>query len=773
MVVILCFVFLGSLYGKILLNPNQYLFGNNDDGIKNYYTYVYFAGNNHSNVNFEGFNYPYGEHFFYVDCQPGIAMFFKSITSVFPGIAGYYVGILNLMMLGSFVVGAIFLFLVFMELQLPVLLGALCSVSLMILAPQVFRMTGHYGLSYGCFIPITLYLLLKFENSKRKPVWAVFLAINSLVWFLIHAYLGMILTGFLFLYGLMKLLSTLKTKSLNTSSLWLCLPVMVPFIFFYAFVKLTDRHAGRSTNPYGFFEYYADFDTVFMPHHGALRRLLKNFLPAFTQTWEGWAYIGLIAMLFIGISLVFIFYSFVKSKTFRLYTGYFNHPVLQRMLVAACILLLFSFGFPFRFGLRPYLEYFPMIKQFRSIGRFAWIFYFLINISAIYFVGRWVQQWLQGRKKPMAYLVMVLVPVVIGLEGLPAHREVSRDICQTPNLFNQNNLPPEVKQALNLVNQSHYQAIIPLPYYCLGSENFEKHGTPEIFWWSMIMSYHAKLPIMGGYMARSSIMESKTLIQMLTKDFYPQPLQNILHSELPFLVIYTQQPLVDTEEELFKKSRVVLTNQYFVLAEINKQDLFANGFDKEIDTYQRVENDLINRNGFLSTDTTGFIFYNGFDDRTTKHIFRGTGGYMRMKNGEWMLAEINANSFKPHTPYIASIWMYNSGANGGQDQLTNTDFICRKMVGENPAQEWKIRAYNSLIINDNWTLVEVEFIPDETPAMYEFIVKGYDYKDREAYADELFIYPKGSTYYRVEELKNGEIQRLFMNNHEILPSTAQ
>ena len=61
-VCILSLLFVSLFYGKILLHPNSYLFSADGDAMKNYYTYAYFIKNNHSNTNFEGMNYPYGEH---------------------------------------------------------------------------------------------------------------------------------------------------------------------------------------------------------------------------------------------------------------------------------------------------------------------------------------------------------------------------------------------------------------------------------------------------------------------------------------------------------------------------------------------------------------------------------------------------------------------------------------------------------------------------------------------------------------------------------------
>ncbi|HPS28174.1 MAG TPA: hypothetical protein PK269_11250, partial [Bacteroidales bacterium] len=62
--------FLYGFYGKVIIHPNAFIYGNQGDGMKNYYTYAYYIQNNQSYTNFEGMNYPYGENFTYTDCHP-------------------------------------------------------------------------------------------------------------------------------------------------------------------------------------------------------------------------------------------------------------------------------------------------------------------------------------------------------------------------------------------------------------------------------------------------------------------------------------------------------------------------------------------------------------------------------------------------------------------------------------------------------------------------------------------------------------------------------
>ena len=94
-IITLCF------YYPIVFHPNDYLFSNEGDGIKNYFTYCYHIKYDHNFIDFEGMNYPYGEHFLYTDCHPVVANFIKPIAGISPIFSEYSIGILNFMMILS------------------------------------------------------------------------------------------------------------------------------------------------------------------------------------------------------------------------------------------------------------------------------------------------------------------------------------------------------------------------------------------------------------------------------------------------------------------------------------------------------------------------------------------------------------------------------------------------------------------------------------------------------------------------------------------------
>ncbi len=198
------------------------------------------------------------------------------------------------------------------------------------------------------------------------------------------------------------------------------------------------------------------------------------------------------------------------------------------------VLLVLFFGIPFRFGLEDVLEYVPILKQFRAIGRFAWVFYFATSIYAVYLINFWLQS-IQSKTRKV--LLMLLLPVLMIAEGLPYHTEVVNKISQVKNSFNKKNLDSQISSVIENIDPSKFQATVPIPFYNIGSENYEKESSNETYVNSMLLSYHTGLHITASYLTRISLQKSRNSMQFFAPKFYKNPIESNYVSTLTFLVI--------------------------------------------------------------------------------------------------------------------------------------------------------------------------------------------------------------------------------------------
>lgn len=761
---VLSSIFLILFYGKVLTSPNSFLFSTSGDGIKNYFTYVSQV-KEPSYTESHAMNYPYGESFLYLDCHPAFTVVIKALAVPFPSIQNYSVGIINFLMLFSVLLSAYLLYHILVRFQVNRLFAALSAFAIAVLAPQILRVPGHMALSYSFFIPLSWYLYLRFSESQHKLKWSLIICLNILFWFFVHGYLGMIAAALLLLVFLFDFVVSeeRKYKSIRQWA-YVFIQSVLPLVIFYGFAKLSDSHVGRTNNPYGFLVYTSNFDSIFFPSHEPLKPLLDKVF-SIEQIWEGWAYIGIGSIVTI---IVFFFYRLVNW--FRKSQSKLTVMVPHQLIIALCasvVLLLFSFGYPFKWRMEFLLDKLSIIKNFRGIGRFSWVFYYVITVSSICVLYK---LYIANGKKLVYAVLCFCVPTTYVIEGIPYHKEVGEQIIKTPNLFDYAQLDSDLKSAVNYLHSEKYQAIIPLPYYHIGSENYGKTATDKIYLTSMLLSYHSGIPLMSNYSTRTSIPESKKLLQLISPTYYSKEIESDLKSDKPFLIIYSNENLSEYETMLLEKGEKLFSTNDYSLYSLSKKSLLKNTSREVIEEFKKIKDELVSRNGFLvmPQDTSAYLHYNSFDDNPQPLSFRGDGAYSGIKKDYNLLLKFDSLALEKDKEYTASFWMYNEGENFGQDVLGAMLFL--QIEDPSGKIEWTYNTNpsSSAVINGSWSLVEMDFTIPNNDCLASLYLKGDERSLMRFYLDELLIREKNTTCYKIIQSDGDAIKKLFFNNHQIM-----
>ena len=746
------FIFLLSFYSKVLQSPNHFLFSSEDDGIKNYFTFSSFISNNFSNTNFEGFNYPYGESIIYTDGHPLLGVLFKNLKSTFPFLDEKSIGIINFLMLFSFILGILFLYLIFCRLKIPPTFSCIAAFGIMVLAPQLFRMGGHFALSYSFFLPLTIYLLLKFSQSSTV-FNGVLVGINSIVWFFIHAYLGMIASSFVLIYLFFDFFF-IKNK---TSILFKLSFSFLPILAFYGITKAFDIHQNRPNNPYGFFEYYADLDTIILPNHPPLQSFLLKFLPNFTQTWEGWSYLGFGSLLFVPILL---FLGFKKRFLKPIYWKR-NHTNMVLFFFSAFLLLLFSFGIPFRFGLEKLLDYFPVLKQFRAIGRFAWPFYFVFNMIVYYGCFQIISNRFNQKITLLAFIFIATTQLI---EGIPYHQSMSKKISVSSNSFDWNQLQKEEQELFNKIEANKYQAIIPLPYYMKGTENYDREATSKVYFISMIASYHLNIPLTNSYLTRTSLPESMNNLQLIAPSFYPKFIKKDIPNKKPFLLLFTKEQLKNDETNLLNRSKFLFENNNIAFYEIEYNSLFKHTVEDELKQITNQLNNLKKIDNYYTTDSLAFFYENFSTLLTTKK-----SELFIEKTDTNFIDRISISNAKTEDKFVASIWLKRENPYFGQDDLNSLKFVLleknEKGVLINKMEE--VVSSSSYLMH-NWTRCEMLFSLTDNKNSIELYIIGNQKNEKKIEVSNLFIHKSSVSYFQIIDSNQSKITSINKNNHFLI-----
>ncbi len=749
-VLLLASVIIFYFYGPFILHPQSFLLNGTGDGLKNYYTYAWYIQNNTLSNEFTGMNYPFGEHIFYTDCHPLPAFLLKLLCYIHPIFAENCIGILNWTLLTTPILTALIVFRIFRNLHIEISLATASAVGIMMLSPQTFRLTGHWALSYSFCIPTTIYLLLKHFKSPNKHIAYIFIFLNALFWLSIHAYLGifavLLTTGFGILYWF-----DLEKRKL---SLKLLLSGALAFMCFYVYLKITDNHVGRTTNPWGIYELHASFSSVFIPKRGPIAELVKSIIPTINPSIEGISYIGIVSLFTCFGLLFYVLKRIIRYKKQPI-KPWINNAFVNYLIIIGVFSLLFSMLFPFWWKLEKLLEYLQFVKQFRAVGRFAWIFYFIIAIVATFKIQEYIM-----RIHPPFWVSKMLVPIVflaIPLaESVEYHKEIQNSAAEFNNVFDAKQLSKEIQSSLASINQIKYQAIIPLPYYYIGSDNFGKTANDSIYKLSKTFSFHLELPIMASFLSRTSISESKKMMQITGLNYYPKLIEANIVDPRPFLLVANKTGVTIDELKIISRANLILNSDSYSIYEISKDSLFH---DERESAWNRITNQKEN---LAKPNET---IYENFENETFTGMLSNSA--KQIDGGVYSIIHtLKNNQFKKDEEYVLSMWMNNFGPNNGQDQLSGYCFIEKNYNGEKSWITGIISPNQSSNIFNNWSFVEVHFWGQEPDATYDIMFKRDGFINLPVEIDHLLVRPANKDYRNI--FNWGKDSILHYNGHLIV-----
>lgn len=739
--------------GKLIVHPNKIYFKPSDDGIQAYYGAIYHVKYDSSYWQSAGMNYPYGEQVFFTGCQPFITNTIKLISTV-ADISNYTLGILNVIMLLSIAICPFFLYLIFKHLKLPPFFAAVAAVAITFLSPQFIRLGGHYSLTYQFALPLFLLLLLKFYDSPsiKKSlligVFVFFMAGTQFYFFGFFAIISLVFWLFMFFRKNASITSTYRDKIL------LCLKhatvqLFAPFFLIQFLMYLIDDAQHRTNQPWGYLEYYTNLAGVFFPLNKPpyTDMLLKFIKPEYPPSMEGYSYVGLVAT-FVFIALILISVKqllFFKFKTIFVPT---DHGVLNAFFWASIFALLLAFAYPFRIhGYERWLSYSGPLKQLRAIGRFAWVFYYIINIIAFYKISQWIEN-----KKPI--WKNIILSIVLFIVCLDAYYTANNK----QNLFNNKiaaledtkNLLPE-NRWLSQINTNHYQAIIGLPYFHVGSENIWLAPVSEIVKDVFITSLKTGLPTTMVFLSRTSLEQTYKNIQLIKEPYRKPEIVNDFKNQKPFLVLVRESELNENDRQLLDKCKKIMNTPAFNVYELEVQTL--NSMADNL-----YENALMKKNtqktfaieGFSYTDSVKTFIYKGFEEKVNKNSFMGMGCYEGKLKDYNVLFNDTLQNFKTEQEYTVSFWLDNYT----EDLYPRTTCVmeCIDSAGSYNRFEFPMW-YNLKIINGNHALIENKIKIKNKKDHLVITIWHYDIADskKTLRLDELLIKPTKDTIYKVND----------------------
>jgi len=641
-------------FGEVITHPNGFLFSRVGDGLKNYFNLGFYLRYD-DGFFFSGVNYPYGEHLLYTDTHPLYALLLNFVDNHIVSIAPYSVAIINLSILAGMVIAAVVLFMILSHYKLPMWYAVIVALCITFLSPQWDRIHGHLSLSYGLILPVFWYLLIRQDESvKHRLRWTIMIFFYLLLVGGIHLYYIAICATFAIAYAAIQFASTWfkegKTDYLNV--MVLLTAVMLPLLVYSLLSAVTDFIPDRPLDPYGFYVYHASVESVFLPHYSSVSNLVGRFFNS-SINWEGRAYIGTPPLLFSITAILFVLR--YKFQSFEVRS---QDLALGKFLLASVIVLIFSMCLPFRWGLQFITDFLSPLKQFRALGRFSWVFFYVVSVvTAIYLFALFQELKAKGLNIVASSLLTVLLCAWAFDAGAFFINHGPVNISPNDKLENSDTEYTR-RFSDNGINSNDFQAIMSIPLVAVRTDKMTFDKDMSAHNEAMKCAFHTGLPLIQSSASRPSLSQTLSSIQLISSPMIHKDRIKDMNDK-PLLLIHSlSSDLSQGELALTQLGSRFWANEEFALYSL-PLSAFADSLAK---ARMAFETRLVQDSFELSTNLTcspncdGVILHDYNVPEISTSTFSGHGALLQKAPD--MIIFDSSLTVHDSMPFEASFWLY-------------------------------------------------------------------------------------------------------------------
>ncbi|KAA9331869.1 hypothetical protein [Adhaeribacter soli] len=546
-------------FRSVLSPGNEFLLVNSWDGLKNYFTYYAYLmqPEGYPFFHFAQHNYPYGESILYTDNTPLLAVLIKAFSLWIYDIRPYGLLLHNIFMVGGIVLASLILFRIFRLLSTPAGIAFVASLLLPWISPQVLRLKiGHFNLSFSWVLLLVVYLLLQlfrhYPDRRKTLQFSAGLVATLVLSAFLHMYyllLNLSLIGFFFLFWFVR--DWYKKRMING---WLItlggLNVLLPPALVMGIIRLLDDRyhlRRRVAEGYDRLDWKLNLEAFTTPY--SFNKVKLKLLSFGEVPYESYLYLG--SFVLVSVLVVAGLWFWLKRrgtiaraipedeiKVGRPFLWLFGLAALACGFIAMGEVYYFFNGsvkFTNYFNLFFYIHKFSdVVTQFRVLSRFAWVIFWFCNIAAVYWLGCVWKQYAGP------FWVKVVLSGLLFLMAIDA-RDARKYLTQTaaPNVMSH---PEHLKFMAALagkLNPQEYQAILPVPFFHEGSEDYDLTIYPDddFYRGAIQLSEITRLPLMGSKLSRTPPVQLQHFLSLFLKPQTDTALTNAL-TEKPVLVLY-------------------------------------------------------------------------------------------------------------------------------------------------------------------------------------------------------------------------------------------
>ncbi len=554
-------------FNKFFVRPFDFMFKNEYDGLKNYFTLESYLRQD-IDINwwqFEGMNYPFGEYTFYTDNTPAFAFLLKILVYLGLDVAPYSVLIINAFCLISILISSYLCYKILVCLLKTDWIIILLSITLPWINPQILRLdVGHFNLSWSWVILWTIYLLLQLyqhfqnhQNLSRRHLLTLGGLLFLSGW--IHLYYLIMLTILVGSFGVFWTISRYKHKAELFKILKYIPLVIIPVLMVYGIIRWIDiEYAARlSPGGYNWSAWTLKPGTLYTPYNLFTLPFLIHSDTDFY--YEDLCYLGSFSLyggLFISLILGLKYFKIIDFK--------FTFPknewsFLLLLGLSSLVLLFISMGdyVVLDDGTKIY-NFFSLffyanliddsLMQFRCLARFGWVFFWAVAFIVAFGLDQlWQMNSISHDDTTIQQTYSLKIAIIIlGVFNLIDATDLIKHynhITPRNNLTYTQNFQGIVNLSAQ-IDATKYQAILPLPYFNTGSENMDYtiDATSELFIPTLQFSRLTNLPLLSSQLSRTPDYQTKELFTLFNKGDF-SPIFYKFFDGKPILILYHKKLL--------------------------------------------------------------------------------------------------------------------------------------------------------------------------------------------------------------------------------------
>lgn len=637
------------LFFPIYQAPGKFMFGLSGDSLKNYFTVSYYVRYDSGSL-FTGMNYPYGEVVTYTDNQPLLSWILRALNEILP-VGDNVVGIQNTLLILAPVISAWLLGLILKSLGVRGGIRIIGALLIAYMAPQIYRMAGHYGLAYSWIIPAIWYLCIRYAASKKPWKWLGGVVLLIISCGLLHPYNAVLLVVFTLSYSLLRWFSMRGPRLL-----WLATASLGALFLFMIIQGSIDPFEGRPKFPWGTFSYNASVEGILVPSAGPIHAFFASAFGTGEIEFERRLYVGL----FVWIVLLSAFFRLLIALP-----GIIRRKRLPGLNTSirilwwqALLVFLIASGTAHQMGLQSLQEIIPAIAQFRSLARIGWIIYYLLTVYAVYWIFLWYRLLSIRRLKTTGIFCLAIITIVWSYEACKYVQAVNAVITYENTLFEPKDSSWHTFLNQHNVDSHDFQAAMIVPVFLSGSEKMDRGRGNWLMRDACQLSFQTGMPLINIVMSRTPVEYTTSYMELYAPEYIRKRRVKDFNNKSILLLSLPYDQLLPEEKRLVDSATL--------LGQFNELSIYT----LKTDALQAFSLPDIcsDRPDISSTTDSSEIreakdlpaFYEDFTSYAADTTYIGKGALrLRGKNKENHLFEI-ASLQSPDTSvlYEAHIWIY-------------------------------------------------------------------------------------------------------------------